>query len=163
MYVKVETENQIETLADLAEKIWRNHFGPVFEPKILEHLINIAQSKDVIAGQIKDGYLYYFIQNENVQIGYFAYKLDKPNKNLFLSKLYIIPDERKKGIGRQVINHLEEICKIHNISKITLTVLHKNLSAINAYEKIGFRKIGLIERVFDKDLICNDYEMEKSI
>ena len=163
MYVKVETENQIETLTDLAEKIWSNHFGPMFEPKVLEHLINIVQSKQAITDQIKDGYRYYFIQIEKTQVGYFAYKLDKPNRKLFLSKLYITPGQRKKGIGTQVINHLEEICKTHNLSKITLTVLNKNQSAVNAYEKIGFRKTGLIERIFDKDLICNDYEMVKSI
>jgi diamine N-acetyltransferase len=163
MYTEIKTENQIESLETLAYKIWMNHFGPMFENGILEYLIDRVQSKQAIWNQIKDGYSYYFINGKGSPIGYFAYKISKTENELFLSKLYILSSERGKGIGRQVINHLEAICKKNNITRFTLTVYHKNSSAIKAYEKMGFKNMGLINRDIGNNIIINDFQMERSV
>ena len=161
MYIKVENENQIDLLARFAKEIWTSYFGPMFENNVLEYLIDTVQSKVSISNQIKEGYLYYFIKIKDKEVGYFAYKLNI--NELFLSKLYILSSERRKGIGKQVIGYLEEICKNHNIKKFALTVFHKNLGAIKAYEKTGFKKMGLIKRDFGKGIVMNDYRMEKTV
>jgi ribosomal protein S18 acetylase RimI-like enzyme len=163
MHTEIKSKRQIELLETLAHEIWMNHFGPMFENGILEYLIDKVQSKEAILDQIRKGYIYYFINGEHSPIGYFAYKLSKTKNELFLSKLYILFAERNKGIGRQVINFLEEICKKNNVSKFTLTVYHKNSSAIKAYEKLGFKNIGLIKREIGNNIIINDYQMEKFV
>lgn len=161
MYIQVITQNQIKVLADLAKDIWQSHFGAMIEPEILEYLINSLQSKQAILNQIQEGYLYYFIQDKGFQSGYFAYKLAEAKKELFLSKIYIIASQRGKGLGKQVIKYLEEVCKDNKLSKITLTVFSKNQSAIKAYERLGFNNLGLIERDFGNGIKFDDYKMEK--
>ena len=76
----------------------------MFEKQTLNYVIDKVQSLEAVLQQINQNYEYYFIKKQNQIAGYFAYKLRK--KELFLSKLYIIASERKKGIGRQVIKHL---------------------------------------------------------
>jgi ribosomal protein S18 acetylase RimI-like enzyme len=122
-----------------------------------------VQSKKAISDQIKDGYFYSYIQTNGRSIGYFAYKLDKNRNELFLSKLYILSSERGKGLGKQVINHLEETCKNHKITIFTLTVFHKNQNAISAYEKMGFKNQGTVNRDIGKGIVIIDYKMEKTI
>lgn len=161
MYIKIENENHIECLTALADKIWRECFGSLFEPKALDQVIKQVQSKDAILKQIAEGYVYHFIQVENISVGYFAYKIDFQKDELFLSKIYIVLEKRDAGLGRQVLRYLEDLGKDQNISKITLTVLDKNTASIKAYEKWGFQKTGVIERDFGKDIKCVDYIMTK--
>jgi GNAT superfamily N-acetyltransferase len=163
MYTEIESKNQIESLAILAHEIWINHFGPMFDDGILEYLIDKVQSKKAISNQIEEGYSYFYINGESSPIGYFAYKISKKADELFLSKLYIISSERKKGRGKQVIKFLEDKCRKNNLSKFTLTVYHKNSTAIKAYEKMGFKNKGLIHRDIGNNIIINDFKMVKSV
>ena len=163
MYIKIETKDQIDVLAALAQEIWQGHFSKMMDEKTLKHLIKTVQSKEVILKQISEGYLYYFIEQDNSPAGYFAYKIHKAKKELFLSKIYLLPSQRGKGLGREVIESLQEICKKLELSKITLTVLNKNVGAVKAYEKLGFDNMGVIERDFGNNIKFNDYAMEKKI
>jgi diamine N-acetyltransferase len=163
MYQPIETKTDISTVAQLAGEIWESHFGPMFEKDVLTYIIDKVQSENAISEYIHKGYKYHFIVRDTRRLGYFAYKIKKEKKELFLSKLYIISGERKKGIGRQVINDMEGMCKDNSLTKITLTVFHKNGGAIKAYEKIGFKNRGLIKRDIGNNIIIEDYEMEKIV
>ena len=146
MYIRAENKNQIGILASLARKIWRHHFGPMMEAGILDDVIEKVQSEEAISKQIEEGYQYYILQSEGTPVGYFAYRISIPENELFLSKLYILATERRKGRGKQVLKHLEGICRSHHIDKLRLTVHHQNTSAIEVYEKNDFRpSVGLPE------------------
>ncbi len=163
MYIAVENKNHIELLAGLAREIWTNHFGPMLGTEILKKIIEKVQSQEAIANQIEEGYLYNIILSEDAPVGYFAYRMGMSKNELFLSKLYLISSERRKGHGKQVIHHLEEICRTHNTPIIRLTVYQENTSAIAVYEKNGFKIIGSIIRDLGGGIIINDYEMEKHV
>ena len=163
MYILVDNENKIERLATLARQIWSNHFGQMIAADILDLVIKNVQSKEAIASQIKDGFLYYLIPGQHEPVGYFAYRVSASESNLFLSKLYLLASERKKGIGRQVVRHLEQLCNQEKISTISLTVYEKNDSAIKAYQSMGFKKTGIITRDLGDGISADDIRMEKSV
>ena len=163
MYSKIEKEREIDYLVSLAYKIWSAHFGTLFDSETVSKLIEAVQSKEAIINQISNGLLYYFISLNNERIGYFAYKIHPDRNELFLSKLYIEASQRGKGVGRKVLQHLEEVCRKKNIQTINLLVYHKNLGSIKAYEKWGFENLGLIERRFSNDLVFTDVKMRKQI
>lgn len=106
MYIKVEQDHQIELVVRLAREIWTDHFSGMFSQRILDRV----QSKAAIYRQIAEGFVYRLIPGAHAPAGYFAYRTSGPERELFLSKLYIRSSERKKGIGRQVVRHLEAIC-----------------------------------------------------
>jgi ribosomal protein S18 acetylase RimI-like enzyme len=163
MYSAVKNDRQIELVERLAKEIWTNHFGQLIEKEILDLIIDHVQSKEAINKQIEDGFLYYLIPGQHAPVGYFAYRICKPQSELFLSKLYILASHRRKGIGRQVLQHLEQICKKETILKMSLTVFDKNTSAISAYQKMGFKARGTISRELGNGFISIDYRMEKSV
>ncbi len=163
MYIKVENDRQIERLACLAREIWTNHFGPMFSRKILNVIIERVQSKEAIAEQMDDGLSYYLIPGKRSPVGYFAYSLSAPESELFLSKLYVLASERRKGVGWQVIRHLESICRNETLSTIRLTVYHKNTSAVEAYRKMGFNTLGTIHRDLGNGIAFDDIVMQKTI
>lgn len=162
-YERIESENDINTLVPMAHEIWSDHFKTMFDKETLPKLIEGAQSKKAILSQIEDGYQYFFINKDDERIGYFAYKIDQSKKELFLSKIYVYSDKRGKGVGKKVLNHLERLSHDAGISKIGLTVNHKNTDAIKTYEKWGFSNLGLIKRQFENGLVVEDIKMEKSV
>ena len=163
MYVAVTTKDQIKRLASLAKEIWLNYFGPMMDVEILEKVIDSIQSEAAIAKQIQEGYIYYLICSKDSPVGYFAYKINFPKDELFLSKLYIMTFERGKGRGKKVMNFLEKVCRIQKITKLRLTVFHKNKSAVQVYKHQGFEVIGPIVRDLGDGIIIDDYEMGKTI
>lgn len=163
MYRKIESENDVDTLVPMAHEIWNDHFKTMFDRESLPRLIEAAQSKRAILSQIEDGYQYFFINLDDKKIGYFAYKIDRSKNELFLSKIYVYSDQRGKGVGRKVLNHLEKLSHDAGVSKIVLTVNHQNTDSIKAYEKWGFANLGRIKRQFENGLIVEDIKMEKSV
>ena len=47
-------------------------------------------------------------------------------------------DFRRQGVSQLLLGEIETIARANDACKITLEVLEKNYSAINAYEKFGF-------------------------
>ena len=58
---------------------------------------------------------------------------------------------RKQGVGNLLLSNLISICKISNLSSLSLEVNEDNLPAIHLYEKVGFRQVGL-----RKNYYCNN-------
>lgn len=64
----------------------------------------------------------------------------KHNQHAFLGFMYVKPEHRGKGINQKVMEALKEWALAQNVSEFRLEVYNENLSAIRAYEKIGFVK-----------------------
>lgn len=163
MYIEVNTEQDIDKLVGIAYEIWSKHFGQMFAADTLAKLIEGVQSKTAILNDLENGYKYFFINDAEESIGYFAYRVLPDENELFLNKLYIYSNQRGKGIGKKVLNHLEDVCHTSNIDNISLTVYHGNTNSVKAYEKWGFENLGLIKKVFSDDLIFDDFKMRKKL
>lgn len=61
-------------------------------------------------------------------------------KHGYLGFMYVDPNHRGKGVNMKIIQALKEWARSQNISELRLDVYHDNISAIKAYEKIGFSK-----------------------
>jgi len=163
MYEKIETKKEIDELVVMAYSIWNEHFSSMFDSQTLAELIEVVQSEKAVIKQIADYYQYFFINKDNKRIGYFAYKIEQDSGELLLSKIYIQAAQRGDGLGRKVLQYLEDLCCECNLSKIALTVYHKNINSINAYEKGGFLKQGMINKKFGNGLVFKDIKMEKVV
>jgi ribosomal protein S18 acetylase RimI-like enzyme len=84
------------------------------------------------------------ISSEIVGSGYARIETAKPylnhNAYAYLGFMYTHPKHRRKGINANIIKALKEWCQSQNITEMRLDVYNDNLSAIRAYEKVGFKK-----------------------
>ena len=71
--------------------------------------------------------------------------------------IYVKDNYRRKGIAISLIN---EIIKDYDIENITLEVSSINDSAINLYEKVGFKKVAIRKNYYDN---CDGILMLKEI
>ena len=77
----------------------------------------------------------------------------KHTHHVYLGFMYVLPEYRGKGINKQIIEVLKTWGASQNITEFCLEVYNDNISAIKAYEKIGFKKYMLQMRFNLEDQI----------
>ena len=161
--VEVVDKKLMAIVESLAYSIWREHYTPIIGRRQVEYMLDKFQSKEAILNQIeKEGYLYYLLEDKNNNlVGYIG--VIPKDKELFLSKLYINVENRRKGYGRCALDFIEIMAKDRNLPKITLTVNKNNIDSIEAYGKLGFIITDSIVTDIDGGFVMDDYKMEQVI
>ena len=162
MYIaKVSDEKQIELVAALACEIWHEYFTPIIGKSQVEYMLEKFQSKKSIEQQIQNGFIYFLMINNAEPIGYTGIIIK--DRELFLSKLYVVSAQRNKGFGKQVVVFLEDLALEQGAKKITLTVNKNNSNTIGAYQKMGFINVESVIKDIGENFVMDDYKMEKNL
>lgn len=61
-----------------------------------------------------------------------------------IEDLYLKPEFRRRGIGRQAMDNLFAIAKSKGLTRLTLIADKDNLPALQFYEKCGFSEMNLV-------------------
>lgn len=87
------------------------------------------------------------VNNKIIASGYARIDKSKPflkhQRHAYLGFMYVLPEYRGKGINKQLIEVLKRWAASQNINEFRLEVYCENISAIKAYEKIGFSRYSL--------------------
>jgi GNAT superfamily N-acetyltransferase len=158
----VTTQEGIETTAQLAAEIWKEHYIGIITAEQVDYMLDKFQSVRAIADQIgREGYEYYLMREDGVDAGYLAVKPE--NGKLFLSKFYLLKDHRGRGHASRAIRFLEELCRKRGLEAIWLTVNRHNASSIAVYAHKGFRTVRTQVADIGGGYVMDDYVMEKTI
>ncbi len=68
----------------------------------------------------------------------FGFSLESHGRDLLIDEIYLLPDYRGRGIGRQVINQLEAEARTLGITRLYLEVERPNQQAQAFYRRLGF-------------------------
>lgn len=159
---KIETEQELASLAELASDIWHEYFVGIISNEQIDYMVEKFQSFPALADQIaKQGYEYYFMTVQGNPIGYLGIKPEE--SKLFLSKFYLQKEHRGKGYGSQALALLTDICRSRNLGAIWLTVNRHNASTIAVYEKKGFKTVRTQVADIGNGFVMDDYVMEKEL
>lgn len=162
-FTKVETGEQVERLADMADRVWHEYFTIILKPEQIDYMVDKFQSVPAIKEQMENGYVYYFIMAEGQYAGYTGIHKEAQEKRLFLSKLYIMKEHRKKGFASAAFEFLKELCKKEGLRSIYLTVNRFNLETIEVYKAKGFRIMKEQVTSIGNGYVMDDYVMELAL
>lgn len=150
MFILVETKENIKKISKMSKSIWKEAYGEILSSDQIDYMLDMFLSKDAIKKQINEGYQYYMIK-EDKPCGFAAVKVDD---KVFVSKIYLLKDYRKKGISRDFIDKMKGYNK-----PIYLTVNKQNIDAINVYEHLGFEITDSILTDIGNNYVMDDYVM----
>ena len=119
------------------------------------------QSLSNIRSEIADGTKYYFIEESGRPIGYLAYEIK--DDHLFISKVYLLCNERGKGIASEIFEWIEEQACINNRNCLRLRVNRGNTKAIEVYLHKGFTITHTAVNDIGEGFVMDDYYMEKQL
>ena len=157
--IAVDNKELINTVARLADEIWREHYKGILEPPQIDYTLENFQSANAVSKQIGEkNYKYYLMRKDDGKFcGYFAFTIEKDK--IFLSKIYVQKNCRKKGYAKKAVAFLKDEAKRLNLSSIYLTVNRANARSIEAYKKMDFSIDGEINQNIGRGFFMNDYQM----
>lgn len=156
-------ESQLHRIKELAEEIWPCTYSSILTNGQISYMMDLMYSESALQQQLNNGVLFYLVLFNDQKVGYTAIEPNyKDGNQLYIHKLYILPQLQGIGLGKKVIESITDIAKKKELSSISLNVNRFN-KALFFYEKFGFN----IEKEEDIDIgnnyYMNDYVMQKKV
>jgi len=156
---RAESRQDAADIANLAERIWTEHYTPIIGIDQVRYMLEKFQSFDKIYGDIISGEFQYFIALcSGIPAGYMSIKTGC-GKDIFLSKLYVEKAYRGRGIARKMVNTVKDIGVKGGYDYIWLTVNKNNTGSIEAYKRMGFSIVDKIVTDIGGGFVMDDYKM----
>ena len=128
------TEMTFEDFEEIKEKL-QTDFDEFWTPSILKSELESDLSKYIVA------------KNDEKIVG-FAGVIILPD-DVEITNIVTKKQERKKGIGKLLLDKLIEIAKQTEKDNISLEVNEKNIVAINLYKNVGFQEVGIRKKYYN--------------
>ena len=148
----------ISIIQNLANITWPVAYGDIITPQQMDYMMELIYSKPALQKQIKNGQQFIIAYDDGYPVAFAAYSPKKDNDPSVykLHKIYILPNQQGKGIGKTLINYI--------IKDIPATTLQLNVNRYNKalffYEKLGFKIIAEEDIDIGGGFYMNDYVMQ---
>lgn len=159
--IRKATQDDIATIRKLANIIWPPTFSEILSAEQISYMLELIYSEKSLQKQITEGHIFLIAENNNTPVAYADYSLLK-NDVYKLHKIYVLPSQQGKSIGRLLIEYIIQTIKKENAASLLLNVNRDN-KAKDMYEKIGFTVIGEEDIDIGEGYFMNDYIMEKKL
>jgi ribosomal protein S18 acetylase RimI-like enzyme len=152
-------EGDISVIAALAREIWYEYYVPLIGRDQVDYMVAKFQSTSAMLGQLSAGYEYFLVQRDGQPVGYLSIQVQSGHL-MFISKLYLLLEQRGRGTGRAIMTFIEDLARERGVELLWLTV-NKGNPAVHAYERLGFRVAAAIVMDIGNGYVMDDFRMEK--
>lgn len=158
---EIFSEADVRRLAKAAKIVWREANVAFCTPEQVEYMIEKYQSVEAIMSQLMHGYRYFIMEEDGDILAYFG--VQAQGERLFLSKFYVLAQNRGKGLFSVGLDVMYQICKEENMSAIYLTVNRNNRHAYEVYLHKSFKVIEEAVADIGCGFVMDDYIMQLEI
>ena len=158
---EIQSEADVRRLAKVAKIVWREANISFCTLEQVEYMIEKYQSVEAIMGQLMHGYRYFLMEEDGEILAYFG--VQPQGERLFLSKFYILAENRGRGLFSVGLDVMREVCREGAMSAIYLTVNRNNRRAYEIYLHKGFKVIAEECADIGMGFVMDDYIMELEV
>lgn len=159
--IRQATKHDIPIIRKLAEASWPVAYQEILSTKQLAYMLELIYSEQSLNEQFDAGHTFLIVEEDNQPVAFASYNMLKPGVYK-LQKIYALPQQQGKGIGKLLVNHTVEILQSAGAASLLLNVNRYN-KAKQFYEHIGFTVIGEEDIDIGEGYFMNDFIMEKKI
>lgn len=155
--------DDINTIGFLAQQVWPSTYGEIVTTEQLQYMLNLFYSPASLRRQMLDEHHQFLLVEQGEEpIGFASWSATKEKDIFKLHKLYVLPGQQGKGLGRSMIQFIFSDIRPEGGKKLRLNVNRYN-SAKQFYEKLGFAVIGEEDIPIGDNYFMNDYIMEVAV
>ena len=155
--IREATRNDISTINQLAHEIWPTTYSEILSADQLKYMLELIYSETALQKQFKQGHNFLIVEEDKKAIAFADYSLLKDGVYK-LHKIYVLPNQQGKGIGKLLIEYVIKKVKENNGGALVLNV-NRNNKAKQVYEHLGFKVISEEDIDIGEDYFMNDYIM----
>ena len=144
-------------------RTWWAHYPGILSPAQIEYMLARGYSHDALRALLARPHGGIAIASELQPAGFAAwYAADEP-ATLKLDKLYVLPEQQGRGIGRALIDHVLERARAAGCATLMLNVNRHNGASIRTYERCGFAIRGSGDFPIGNGFVMEDYIMVRDV
>jgi GNAT superfamily N-acetyltransferase len=151
--------DDIPYIQHIAHVTWPLVYGPIVGEAQLAYMLNLIYSTSSLERQMEEGSNFLLAKEDNEPTAFAAYFLK--SSNIYkLDKLYALPNQQGKGLGKMLISYIIEEIKTLDATALHLNVNRWNTKAQTFYEHLNFKIIEQQDIPIGGGYFMNDYVME---
>jgi len=156
--LRTASKTDLPLIQQLVFTIWNVAYKDILSKEQLNYMLDSMHSIPALTKLIDTGHQFIIPYEDGVAKGFACYKIltDKVR----LEKIYVLPHQHKKGIGKLMMDYIIE--KASGVNVVELNVNRQN-KAVDFYKKIGFKIIKEVDIPIGEGYFMNDYVMQKSL
>jgi ribosomal protein S18 acetylase RimI-like enzyme len=157
-------DHDVDALCELASIIWRQHYPPIIGAAQTEYMLAQRYAPSVIRAELMAGNAWWDVLCVEQEMVAFACSFPAEAKHeMKLDKLYVRPDQQRRGYGGTLIAHTCERAKRIGYENVILAVNKRNEKAIAAYRKYGFDIRDAIVKDIGSGFSMDDFVMARPL
>ena len=158
--IRKATINDLATITQLAKEIWWPTYAKVISAEHISFMLGEMYSAEALTTQMENGHDFFILTIDEIGKGYASFS--KHDETTYkLQKLYLHPDEQGKGVGKMLIDFVEQEVKNLGAKQLILNVNRGNNAQV-FYSKVGYHVLEEIDIPFHQ-YVLNDYVMGKNL
>jgi GNAT superfamily N-acetyltransferase len=162
LVISKATATDIPLIRQLTFAIWPHTYGDVISKEQIDYMLEMMYSPASLQKQMEeDGCTFIIVHDAEEPVAFASYNETVPQL-WKLNKIYILPSQQGKGIGKFIINYIVSEIKARQAKSLQLQVNRQN-KAKDFYGKLGFKIIKPADFDIGNGYFMNDYVMELSL
>jgi ribosomal protein S18 acetylase RimI-like enzyme len=153
-----------KTIQNIAHQTWPIAYGEILSKAQLDYMLDAFYNEEELKDSVANKGHYFILAKEGEETLGFASYEDHYNQKqqTKIHKIYILPETQGKGIGKKLIDYVENVAKENDSTALLLNVNRFN-KALHFYQKLGFEIVEEVNIELDHGYLMEDFVMEKKI
>ncbi len=140
MWVRTATRRDLPAIRELLNKTWHATYDAIYGIDRVNDITDEWHALPVLEKRLNLPKTEFLVADDGVKISGEAFAEQISKDEIKLHQLYVSPDQQGRGIGKMLLEELEE--SFFDVPGITLEVEEQNKGAIKFYLTQGFEKTG---------------------
>ncbi len=150
--------SDIPAIRVLSQQTWPDTYGEILTPEQLIYMLDMMYSDESLKEQMEKGQQFLLCLENDIPVGFASFS-ETESRIWKLHKIYVLPNQQGKGIGKKLVDHIIEIIRPQHAKALQLNVNRHN-KAKSFYERLGFTIIRDEDINIGNGYYMNDYVME---
>ena len=143
MWVRTASRRDLEAVSKLLGTVWHHTYDAIYGADRVEEITAQWHSLSALEKNLAAPASEFLVADDGEIIAGVAFASQVTESEVKLHQLYVLPQFHGKGIGKMLLEEVEE--SFFEAREFTLEVEVQNAAAISFYEKNGFVKTGEID------------------
>ena len=154
-------EKDIPMIRDLSQRVWPQTYSTMLSKEQISYMMEMMYSEAALKKQMKENHEFIIVSDGQDPTGFASFSM-LDNGIYKLHKIYILPNNQGRGIGKFVILEILRAIARKGGKGLQLNV-NRNNKARSFYEKLGFAVIGEEDIDIGSNYFMNDYVMYRDV
>ena len=154
----------VDAIATLARVIWQDAYAAIITQAQIDYMLDQRYNAPRLLAELaKPGYWWDQAFVDGERVGFLSCLLSDTPGEIKLDKLYVLPSQHGRGVGRALVAHVEAAARRDGARTLILNVNKNNAKAIAAYRACGFSTREAVVADIGGGFVMDDYVMAKAV